>query len=415
MKKLFAARLMLDVAGRLIMMGVVIFLSRSLGVATFGQLAYGLSIVNISYFLCDFGVATFFLREMGRATDADRPVVWEKFFGLKVVMATVVLVLGSLLSFKLWRWAHPEILVLLYISMIGNSFLDFFNYACNALQNLKASAVMLLVHKGLTAAAVFAVCLSLPTLPRASLAMAAGGLLGVILSLIVIKRSLRLPIKVEWKPTEWAHWLKETAPLALANVVIIAYGRFGILFLPSLRGDTETGLYAAAHKLFEAGYIIPAALMGVLMPRLSKSHSLSAEAFSADLKKTFKSTLLLVLAWVAASEPCSVLLIRILFGEQYLGAVPVLRILLLVNGLVIFNGLLSSLMIIYNKLTWHAINGVITALVAAILAYEGIRRYGGVGAAGALLLTEVVFTALTVFALMRLRYNEAHRARSSVG
>jgi O-antigen/teichoic acid export membrane protein len=103
LKKLFAARLMLDVAGRLIMMGVVIFLSRSLGVATFGQLAYGLSIVNISYFLCDFGVATFFLREMGRATDADRPVVWEKFFGLKVVMATVVLVLGSLLSFKLWR------------------------------------------------------------------------------------------------------------------------------------------------------------------------------------------------------------------------------------------------------------------------------------------------------------------------
>jgi len=415
MKKLFATRLMIDASGRLIMMGVVIFLSRRLGVEAFGQLAYGLSIVNISYFLCDFGVATLFLREMGRISDAQRDEVWEKFFGLKVVLATAVLIIGSLLSFKLWRWNNPEILIALYISMIGNCFIDFFGYACNALQNLKASAVMLLVHKGLVALGVLLVCIYAPTLEHAAVALAIGSALGMALSFIVLKKSLHLPIKLEWKPKEWGMWLKATVPLALSNILVIAYGRFGILMLPSLRGETETGIYAAAHRIFEVGYIVPAALVGVLTTRLSKSHNESAERFSADFWKSLRSIALLMVAGLLIVEPLAPYVIHFLFGEAYMAAVPALRILMLVNALVVFNVFFAHVMIVYNQLKWNAVNAVITAIVAGILSYFLVGRHGGMGAAASLLLAEGVFTCLAVFALIRLSYNKPQRARSSAG
>jgi O-antigen/teichoic acid export membrane protein len=263
---------------------------------------------------------------------------------------------------------------------------------------------MLAVQKGLIALAVLLICVRTPTVGTAALALATGSALGTLLSLFVIKNSLRLPIKVEWRPAEWTEWLKTTLPLALANIMIVAYGRFGILFLPSLRGEAETGLYAAAHKLFEAGYILPIALVGVLMPRLSKSHRESEEAFASDLRKTLKNIGLLCLAWLIVVEPLSLYFIRFLFGEQYSASVPVLRVLFMVNAVVIVNVMLAHVMIILNRLTWHATNAVLTGAVCALFTYIGIRRMGGIGAAYGLLAAEGVFTVLTVFALLRVRY-----------
>ncbi len=385
------------------MMGVVILVSRRLGVESFGQLAYGLSIVNISYFLCDFGVATLFLREMGRTTDAERNSVWEKFFGLKVALATGVLVIGSLFSFKLWRWDNPAILIGLYISMIGNCFMDFFNYACNALQNLKASAIMIAIHKGFVAASVIFVCFSMPTLEYVSAALVVGNVIGVSLSIIVLMKFLRLPMKVEWRPVEWGHWLQATVPLALSNILVIAYGRFGILFLPSLRGETETGIYAAAHRIFEAGYILPAAMVGVLVPRLAKSHKESGAQFTADIKKSLKSIGLLMAAFLMGAQLFSPFIIHFLFGDAYAASVPILRILLMVNALVILNVFFAHIMIVYNRLTWNAVNAVLTALVAGILSYVLIRQHGAMGAAWALLGAEVFFTVLAGSSLIYLR------------
>lgn len=414
MKKLFAGRFSIDFSGRLVMLAVIIYLTRSLGVELWGQLAFGLAVVNIAYFFCEFGAHQIFLKEMGETNlllssvqplpaddifDEKGHVIWIEFLGLKLVLSLIVMLVLSALSPWIWPWEKPLILIVLGFFMIGNSLIDISHQVCNAAHKLNVSMIIMVLHRLFIIAGVVSAVLLSNTLGAIALGLGLGSFIGALLGLITTLKMLHLPLKVTWIPKIWFSWLKKSFPLALASFLSSTYLRLGLIMLPWFYLEKEVGLYAAAHKIFETGYMIPAALMAVALPKLSNSYKQSNEAFRREVKKVFKLVMLIFVGWIVVGEALSYPIIRIAFGEPYVPAVPVFRIFIIVNTLVLVNVFLSYLMLIFDLLPKHARNMGITTIICVIASFPLIKHIGPTGAALALIITELGFMTITLITL----------------
>lgn len=399
MKKLFAARFLLDAAGRLVVMAVIIVLSRLLGVENFGKLAFGISVVSIGYYFCDFGIQTIFPKEMGQALLARQHEIWREFLGLKIVLAAGVFLLGACSAVWIWPWENPGTLAMLYIAMIGNSFVDFTHYACNVYEDLKSSAYVMVFHRSLSTLGPLVGVMIAPRVETVAIGLAAGSFIGMVGGMVIAIKRLRLPIKPSKRPQDWMLWLKKAAPLAVANILIVSYMKFGVLFLPWLGRHEEVGYYGAAHRLFEVAYILPAALMAIAMPRLARKFIGSFDLFRVEVRKIGQIILVLMAGFLIIGEPLGERIIRIVFGDAYRPAVAPFRILLLVNAVFLINAFLAQLMVVYNRVGRHLVHVAVCFFVSVGATLLAITQFGMQGAAWALFSTELLFMGLTLWSL----------------
>jgi O-antigen/teichoic acid export membrane protein len=303
MKSRFALRFLVDALGKLAMFVLTVFLARALGVEDFGKLAFAMAFVNVAYQLSESGMSLVFLREMGRVSQgnaaAHASAVWSEFFGLRLSLCLAVGAVGAAASFWVWPWEEPWILVAVLGWILGNSFVDFFHQVCNGAGDIRTSARIMALHRGLTLVLPVAFAVAGSGLSGVSVGMALGSLSGAALALAVVNRTFGYPFRPVWQPRVWAARLKTVLPLAVANLFGSVYVRLGILMLPWLGYNHEVGFFSAAHKLFEAGYLIPLAFVTIAIPHLSGLHHRDPVAFRREARKQFLFILGLACLWLA--------------------------------------------------------------------------------------------------------------------
>jgi len=414
MKKLFASRLSIDIAGRTVALAIIIFLTRHLGAAGFGKLAFGLSIVNIAYLFCEFGIPQIFLKEIGEinfggglspgtAEGLDRgKIIWKETLGLKFSLAALTFLFILAFSRILWPWAEPSILILLFGFMIGNNFVDFCHQACNASNKIGVSAAIMISHRVFLLLGLIAAILLSDRLFSIAAGLCLGSLLGCATALLIVRGAFGYPLRPRWNPGVWVRWLKISFPLSSIGIIINTYIRLGLLLLPWFVADRELGYFAAGHKLFETGYMVPSALMAIALPRLAGSFKNSPEGFGHIIRKVILLILLLSAAWLAGGLLFGRLIIKTIYGPAYLPSVPIFQILVLVNVLSLFNVLLYYAMFIFDLLYRQLLNVAMVGLLSGVLTVTLINRAGAIGASWALVITEGVLLTLTVITMIRL-------------
>ncbi len=413
MKKSFVLRFAIDAFGRVAMLVLTVFFARLLGVEGFGQIAFAISVVNLAYYFTECGTHLVFLREMGRvspasgagpaAANGDVLAVWEEFFGLKVVLTFSVGLAVSLCSYWVWPWENPFVLVAMVGWMMGNSLVDFFHQACNALHRVEISGVVMVLHRGLCLVLGGAAVLTYRSLPSVAWGLCAGSVLGAALSLWTIHRRLGLNLRFVRNSIRWWNWLKVSFPLALANIFGSAYLRLGILMLPWLKFQGEVGFYGAAQKIFEAGYMIPMAFVTIAMPHFSRALNEHPATLRRIAGRAGKFVVALSALWLVGGELSAHYVVRLVFGGDYAPAVPLLRILIIANALVFVNYLLTTFLVVLNQLRRHALNELAVLSACAVMSYFLIPRFGAAGAASAVVGAETLLFLLTVAALWAIR------------
>jgi O-antigen/teichoic acid export membrane protein len=193
---------------------------------------------------------------------------------------------------------------------------------------------------------------------------------------------------------------KAVTILGIYGILTSLYTTFNTVFLGFACGDVEVGYYATSHKIFKIILALFTAVTGVMMPRLS---SLTAEGrheeFKSLLKKSFSMLMMIFIPIAAGICVFAPLIIRIIAGPEFEGAIIPLRIiapLIVIIGIeqiIIIQGLMPLKQ--DKAILINSIAGAITGITLNILL---VPQHGAVGASIAWFASEcVVLTSALIF------------------
>lgn len=120
--------------------------------------------------------------------------------------------------------------------------------------------------------------------------------------------------------------LRETFPLAVAFAMSVIYFRVLVVLVSLLSTDEQTGIFGTSFRIFELLLGLPALVLSVALPLLSVAGAEDDERLRKGLQSMTEASfliaaLLVVGIWILARP--GILLVG---GDQYVDAVPVLRI-----------------------------------------------------------------------------------------
>ncbi len=200
--------------------------------------------------------------------------------------------------------------------------------------------------------------------------------------------------KWRWRYQRAKSLLEDSWPLVLSGLAAMIYMRIDQVMLGDILGQSEVGLFSAAVRITEIGYMIPTMIVGSVFPAILKAKQNSEMLYQGRLKRLFE---LLTIMAVGLALPVSFMsdwIIQILYGENYSAAADVLAIQIWASVFV-FSGIASSRWFLVENLQRYSFYRTLAGAVINIaLNYFLIPNYGVVGAAWATLISQAVASVL---------------------
>ncbi len=364
---------------------VGIMVARYLGPEQFGLMNYVLSYVIIFSVFATFGLDAIEIRELSKNV-VDKNALLGTAFSLRLgfSLVTILLIFLTLLRFEADPFTFAMVM-LFSLSLISFSFNVIRNYFTSIIMNeyvVKAEISRTLI--GALIKAVLLVChCSLTWFIVAStfdFMLVAGGYLFAY-------RKKVGPVRVWGFDRSVAKMLlRESFPLLLSGAAVILYQKIDAIMIRNMIDNASVGHFSVASKIVELGIFIPLVVAQTVTPLLVKAHQEDPVRY-ADKRQQFMD----VMVWssIALSAIVSLLAapaIRILYGPEYLPAIPVLQIM---AWKTVFMAQLSAtgvLILVENLQHCVAIRNFVGLVVSVIANYLLIPVWGIVGSAIATIL-----------------------------
>lgn len=372
------------------------YMARYLGPANFGLLNYVFSFVGLFGFLTSLGIESIANREIIIDHSKKDLIIGTSFY-LKLF--------GSLLAifavFIFARISTSDTILLGLISMYSLSYVfsafDIINTYFSSQVLSKYPAIVTMVI-GIISSVLKIVAINLG--------------LGIIwLTAIYVLESVTMAIGLlfffihkghsikEWvfDKTVALIILKDSWPLMLSTVAWSVYMKIDQVMIKNMIGNEQSGIYAIAAKLSEFWYFIPSVICASVFPAIINAKKTGKDLYEKRLSKLYSLMFYLSLAIAILTTIFAHLIIYVLFGNAYLGAVTTLRIYVWAGIAVSVGSTLWYYLIAENLTRINAIASVAGAIVNIILNLFLIPKYGINGAAFA---SFVSYTSVTIVTLL---------------
>ena len=188
--------------------------------------------------------------------------------------------------------------------------------------------------------------------------------------------------------------LREGWPLLLSSLSVILYMKVDQLMLKFMRGDLETGIYIAAVRLGELLHFLPTIICSTVYPSIVKAREIDFQKYNERMQMLCDASYFFALALALTFTFLAAPMVKILFGDAYMAAVPVVQVHIW-STIAVFLGVASSQWLLAEGLQVVSLIATAIGLVANLLLNLFlIPAYGALGAAIA---TTVSYT-VAVFA-----------------
>jgi O-antigen/teichoic acid export membrane protein len=332
----------------------------------FGTVASASAVMSLSAQAVDFGLTTSSVRYGSKYLEEDptrTALVMKVTLILKLLLGLPVLVLLVFLSPQVASgvFRRPELAIPLTIAFVGAFLFLLESFPLSVLQTYRMFGKYVVVAVSQGAAQILLVLFLLATGRMEPLlivaAFAAAPLFAFLAGMAVIPRGL-LGTKgsVRGVVSEILGFGKWITISTFATMFIM---RLDILMLTSMSGPAEVGKYASASQLAYLFPLITGALTTALLPKATGIQE--KEALRKYVKSTFRVTSFAVLAalpLILFASP----VVRFLFGERYVDAVPIFTVLLI--------GFLLSVLLNPASLAFYSLER------ADLLAYLNLIQLG---------------------------------------
>ena len=191
------------------------------------------------------------------------------------------------------------------------------------------------------------------------------------------------------------NYLKLSWPLALSGLVLALSVRIDQYFLACFRKGPELGSYYAAVRLMELASLIISSMTAALLPKLAVLYENDRIKYNKTMVSIYKNAFLYGTILACIFSLLSPILIKIVFGDTYAAAIPLLRYYAFCTIFMIAGTVRGMHLIISNNTVVHLKICLICLAVAPIT--MGIPAYlsGALGLAMAMPLNYVLSSTIS--------------------
>ena len=370
-----------------------VFLLRGLGVEDFGRYATVGALLAIVSILSDAGLTAIGTRELSlRTTSAKREELLANLVALRLWLALAAIVVA--VAFALVAGYEDVMVAGLLLGGFGVLLV---NTQATMMAPLSVElrqgriAVVEVLRTALTLVGIAALALAGASLLPYFAVQVLVGAVALAITPRLLGSTRGLQPRLDRKSAR--ELLRLAAPVGLALAMNVLYLRLLVVLVSLATGETETGLYGTAFRVVELFIVLPPMVIGIALPLLAIAGAEDLERLRYGLQGLTEmvvvTTVALALALTILAEPA----LRLLGGEEFVGATRILQIqvwalLPLAVGSVLAIGLLSlgrqRAIALANA---FAVAAVLSGGLVLILAY------GGEGAAVAGIAAEVLLLA----------------------
>lgn len=359
---------------------VSIMVARMLGVESYGLLSFAYNLAVVCLIIPAFGFHRFTVHELAREPQQANSffthislLMWF-FTLLMVVVPFGVALLGPTGKERLF------VIMTLFFVMATHQYILFICSFHRAFQRISRESILrtlLALMWCITGLVVLFAGYGLRTFVVSRLIVS---LLCMVVAVVVLRSDYGITmVAFSWQYAK--NVVKMSTPLAIFSILSSAFYLLNLVLLGMMRGDVETGYYAAADKIIYLIGMISVSLAWVALPSLSRAWVHSIKEFSTVYTRIMRAMLIIAV-------PCAVMIglfretwILLLFGTEYLPSIHVLGLLAL-SIIPFFMSEINGTALVAMDKQNVAVQSVLYGLIVLILSsLVMIPLWGGTGTA----------------------------------
>jgi len=202
--------------------------------------------------------------------------------------------------------------------------------------------------------------------------------------------------KLKFTKTFYFHILRTARTFAVIMIFVTLYWKSGIFILQKIKDTSAVGIYDGAYRFFGITVIIISNFVLSLFPVISEFFKADKNVFNKVCRKTIKYFLILAFPGVVILIFSASWLILLIFPDEYIVSIPLLRILALAIIPYGITEIFAHMLIASsNQKIDMMINGI-GVCISMILYFLLIPKYSYLGAAIATLVSIVLYLCLQV-------------------
>lgn len=370
---------------------LILLIARKFGPADFGRLSLALSVVELFRFAADFGIDTVLIRQFSINRIPAIKLLSNSLI-LKLLTATVGYIASVFFFFVFYSTIDALNLLFvlattIYTTLLINAFVSYYQAKLRMVEIVANHVISGVVYILLTLLglsmnwSLVMLCAIIPVTE----------LLNLYLVHRVYKRTSSLSFSFDRGIV--LNLLREGLPVGLSGIMIITYMRLDNLMLGWFKGETAIGEYAAAFRVTEPFMLIFTSLSISLYASFSEAWDNPHARPRTTALKVIGPTIVITLCVATILSLLSDDIMG-LISKAYLNSAKVLPIL---GWAIVFKAVNAQLTAIINsKGLYKIITGIafVNLIVNLSLNLLLIPRYGIIGAAVAVLLTEGINTII---------------------
>lgn len=357
---------------------VGIYIARYLGPSNYGLFSYVLSFVGLFSFLTSFGVDSIINREIV-INHSNKDELIATGFYIKIIGSLVAIMSVFIVSILITKDIFTLGLIWIFsLSFIPQAFNVIEIYFQS--QVLSKKVVTAQITSSIVSTILKIICIVLDK--------------GVFWLTVIylIETSMYSTILIfsfkkfgedirKWKfKTQIAKkLLRDSWPVMLSAVAVGIYLKIDQVMIKNILGNEQSGVYAVVAKLSEVWYFIPNIICTSLFPSIIKTISSNKELFNKRMKNFYSLMFWLSFFIALFTTIFSYQIIKILFGNAYLGGVVALQIYVWAGIGVFLGGAVNQFLlasnltkiIFYSTMLGAIINVVINIILIPIIGING--------------------------------------------
>jgi len=365
-----------------------VFLGRVLGVENFGHYNFALALVYNFYPVADFGVERLILRDLSRDGEKAQDC-FQKILPLRFALALTSVFLVTLLGVVLSKNNFDRLNIFVFsLCLLPWTFNQLIAGIANAFERMEVQSLAVVGMSILTA--VFGGVTAFLG-GNVTQVLLVAFLANTLVSLVMFRLAgkIGLKFKVEIDKSFWKKVLAESWVFATIMIVAVFYLRASTVMVNLFKGPYFTGLYSSAFKFIEASILLPQSFALALFPQTARLLSSDKKSLKRNYLKSLGLIFLFSLVFCLVFYFFSPFILKIAYGEKYLGAVGAVKILAIAAIFFFMNALPGN--VIQNSprvkkfLPFAFANLVLVLILGSIF----VPRWSVEGAALAVLLAEI--------------------------
>jgi len=387
--------------GRILSFVLIIMLPRYLegGFDDLGRYFAALWLAILLGTITELGLYTPLVREVA-ADRSKAPKIISNVLVIRLILLCITFLIIVVLSRFMYSGDIAPLIYILGISEILNALTQLCRRVFRAFERMGFEALGIILERIIVFALGIGVLIRGYGIISFSIVVLTASVLNLVLTFSIMvwkfsRPSLRfLDVKL------CGHLLKQALPFALAGALSTIYFRIDGLMLKHIMGpvgNTAAGWYGTAYNLVMVMTIIPGAFMGSVFPVMSRMLQSSAAAMDFLYTKSLKLMFIIALPIAVgvtflADKMVSIIYSAERFAPQDQQALSqILEILIWAGALIFINFVLITVFRAANKRRAFSVMMAVSVSVNIGANLLLIPRYGHLGAAASMIISESVF------------------------